>query len=158
RKRLGSGRTWRRQLEKWSAPGQELAKNLRRKTKSTDAVRLVLGALGPFGLDYSSFTLDDLEAPQAPEPSIVRPLIVTGPTAFLKAGDYATGIGSPRLVAWYLSEGGELGLRLAGDFEHTDRGEIRWSDGTLTEVKIEAQHRLATAVIEGAGWLFGTLV
>jgi hypothetical protein len=158
-RRLQRGHGWRERLDAWSAPGQDLGKSLRKRARNPATVRLVLDAVGPFGIDYSQFTLDELEAEQPPSPEFMRPLIINGPDAFLKAGDDPDDRPAPRVTSWYKSGGGTLALRLAGEFRSSDSGEIRWSDGRITPITIDASSRDARAPIDGPdGWSFGTCV
>jgi hypothetical protein len=161
-RRLKAGRDWRSRLDSWAVPSVDLAKSLRRKLGGeTRAVRKVQAAVGPFGIDYSQFTLDDLSDDEPLALSFARPLIVRGAAAALKGGDgdrRARYGAPPRLVAWFREPGGSLRLRLAGELEEGDRGEIRWRDGDIAPLALNDDGREASASIEGEGWRFGRAV
>ncbi|HXH07174.1 MAG TPA: hypothetical protein VNI83_11345, partial [Vicinamibacterales bacterium] len=158
--RLKEGRKWRSNLERWSEPGVDLAAQLR-KTLGGDvrAVRTVLGAVGPFGIDFGAVELEDLKATEAAVPAYARPLVVRGPEAVVKAGDEqrARRGARPRLIAWFRARG-QLAIRLAGDLGGGEKAEVRWADGDAAPLGVDQTAMEAVVDITHEGWRFGTLV
>lgn len=150
--RLARAARWRRDLERWSAPDEDIVRRLERKLGATaeEAITKVTAAVTPFGIDYRGFTLADLDEPRRRRPPrLRRPLQARGGTSSLSSGD--------ALAIWLPGGGGSVTLRTDGDLDGDERVEVRWGGGEVTAADV-ADDGTAELAIAHEGWRFGWLV
>jgi hypothetical protein len=152
RARLSKAASWRRKLERWAMPGEDFADRVRRELRADPATAEVVAASkAPFGIDFSTFELDDLEraAGAGRAPSSYRlPLEVGGARASLARGH--------SLAVW-LDRAGDVTLRLAGDLHGELIASVNWPDGRRSEAEVDAGDRVVRLGIQQPGWSFGEL-
>lgn len=150
--RLKRSATWRERLDRWSAPGQDLAERLTAEYGDATAPgrQKILEALTAFGLNYDAFTLEELpEAPPKDRLTIARPLRVRGAVAVA---------GRDGLVVW-LPGGGTFAILLKGTAGKSDQAIVRWRSSAPSDVEIDAgRHELRVHCAATADWLFGTIL
>jgi DNA translocase FtsK/SpoIIIE-like protein len=148
--RIARGARWRRDLARWSGPGEDLGRRLERALRpGAPGIERVLAAVGPLGLDYAGFTLDDLTPATAPEPlRFRRPLQVRGATSRISSGD--------ALAVWVPASSSEIAFRTAGDLQGGESLELRWSGSARSTVPVEADG-WATARVQHSGWRFAAV-
>ncbi|OBH47311.1 FtsK/SpoIIIE domain-containing protein [Mycobacterium mantenii] len=149
--RLRRGVNWRAKLERWSAPGQDLALQLTAAYGDAEAPgrKKILNAATAFGIDYSAFTLNDLpEALPKDRLTIARPVNVRGAVA-VAGGDS---------VALWLPGGGTFAILLKGTPSPADHATITWRGAQPDEAVIDAGRRELRIPCEASGeWVFGVL-
>jgi FtsK/SpoIIIE family len=149
--RLARSGERRGQLESWLAPGQNFEGALTAKYEEITNVGLarVLGAVTPFGLDYSAFTLDDLPEVrrQTRTVRLAYPLAVRGAAC--------ASLGT-RAAVWKPGGGG-FGVALSGAVTERNTASITWSDGRQADVEVVPGDREISITAEGDGWRFAQL-
>jgi hypothetical protein len=149
--RLRLGATWRERLERWSAPGQDLAERLTAVYGDATAPgrQAILKAATAFGLDYSAFTLNDLpEDAPADRLAIARPVRVRG----------AVAVAGREGAALWLPGGGTFAVLLRGTPGRNDEATISWDAAPSSKAVIDAgRHELRVSCDATAEWVFGTL-
>jgi hypothetical protein len=149
--RIVQSAKWRRDLDRWSGPGEDLRRNLERRLgPGSPGISKVLAAVGPLGLDYSAFTLSDLVRATTPQPlRFRRPLQSRGATSRISSGS--------SLAVWLPAGGGEIGFRTAGDLQGGEHLELRWS-GASPVVSPVSTDGWAAAAVPHTGWQFASAV
>jgi hypothetical protein len=151
--RLEQGARWRRDLGLWSLPDRDLATELTRHAGGvSDGIERVLRSRGPFGLDYSKFTLDDLPHQRAQgRASLVQPAQVRGAKAALASDDAA--------VIWLDPDEPGFSLAVSGKVQGA-RPKSSWHDGATPACSIDDGHMVLHTGVPGQGdegWWFGTI-
>lgn len=150
--RLRRGASWRERLDKWSAPGEDLAERLTAVYgDSTEPGRqVILSAATAFGLDYSAFTLDHLPlASPRDRLAIARPVRVRGAVAVA---------GRDGMAVW-LPRGGTFAVLLKGTPGRTDHATVAWGNAEPSDATIDPGRReLRVDCDATAEWVFGTIV
>lgn len=145
--RLKRGARWRRDLDKWSAPGEDLEGRLARKLEP-EAVAQILAAVEPFGINYGSFTLADLEEREEREPPrLRRPLSIGGAQSAVSSGN--------AVAIWLGADGGTIKVGVGGNLDGSETVELRWGDGDFVSTEVEGG--AAELEVRHDGWRFGTL-
>jgi FtsK/SpoIIIE family len=154
-RRLRRSARWRAQLDRWTAPGEDLAAKLGAAygDPGDERLRRVLAAVGPFGLDFSGFILADMPPTAAHDRlAVARPVRVLGAAA--ASHDDA--------VAAWLPGGGRLAILLKGQATRADSATVTWSDGSLDgEAVIDAARRelhIRCPAAPSGGWRYGQCI
>ena len=147
--RLNRSRRWRADLDRWSEPGSDLEAALRKRFGEAELLQTILDAVGPAGIDYSAFTLEQLEAAtKKGTPSVRRPL-----RGFKAAMTCINGF-----AVWLPEHGGELVFQTTGRLTGSG-AELNWTDGdrvigSVSPEVAEVAFRVSSSV---SGWRFGTV-
>lgn len=147
---LDTNARWRLAIDRALAPDKELGRELARQPGFNPAIMpTLINALGATGLDYSRFTLADLQRPPAAPVALARfaaPLDATGASA--------THTSARRLAAW-LPGGGDLHLALDRAPAPGQAVEAAWSTGETIACTIESSPPSAVlACPPGRAWKF----
>lgn len=149
--RMERGARWRSKLDGWATPGGDLDGRLAKQPSiSAGAASKVSSSLGPSGLDYSMFTLADVEGTATTVGlRFASPLHVTG------APVVATRVNGDHVLAVWLPGGsGRFSVRLVGDLLGTESASAAWR-GTSAEANIVGSELVVE--LQGSGWGSGTI-
>jgi hypothetical protein len=147
--RLQRSRDWRQRLDRWSEPSRNFEVLLQRNLGDTPLVDTILEAVGPGGIDYSRFTLDQLIGAQATDMISLR-RVVRGPVAAMLCTN------GP--AAWFNPGTSSLVVSVSGRLADTS-AELRWADGLSSAGTVDRErHELSFQVAGDEGtWRFGEL-
>lgn len=150
RARLRSGRSWRSLIETAAAtPSRSLEHHLRAKRASPEGAQKVANATGPRGIDWTAFTLADLESGQAAPPLELSPSSPVHGARLALVGARGS------VVAWLPSAGGDLTLNLNRALLDGERVTVRLGDTPLAAATIEATAVVGIPALPGRRWAFG---
>ncbi len=151
-RRLDKGAAWRADLEGWiSSPGVDLARRLAARRVSPAGVDAVLRARSVRGLDWSRFSLQDLQPTGSRAPLLLDPVNpVSGATLALINGDS---------VALWLPAGGEtVQFRLTRPLERGEQARLRWRSEPAAQLPGRGTAVTASVASPAVGeWRFGWL-
>jgi hypothetical protein len=154
--RLSTGAAWRRRLDERYASQSKSWETEARKLLAKVAphvVEKVIAAAGPFGLDYTAFTLTDLQQADTP------------PSA-LHASEYeparnarAALVSDASLVVWLDAGATALELALEREIVAGDSVAGAWADGSETSAGVEAGKAICALPLPAppSGWVFGRI-
>jgi hypothetical protein len=147
--RLQRGARWRERVAGWAAPGVDLDRALANQPTISDTVAAkISSSLGPHGLDFSSFTLAEIEGTAiVPGLKFASPLHITGAPAV------ATTVAGEAVIAVWLPGGsGTFRLRLTGTADGTETAAVTWHAGPA-RAELAADEMSVT--LSGSGWAAG---
>ena len=150
-RRLKLSAEWRANLDQWiNSPGTDLARKLSSKRVAQLGLDAVLNAQTVRGLDYSRFSLADLQSRGARKPALldgVNPV---------PAGAQLTIQKDSALAIWAPAAGGTVEFRMTRRLERNEQAKLRWRDEPA--IILEARGNAAFASIAPPGpdaWRFG---
>lgn len=122
--RLKRNRAWRTKIDRLAMPGQRLAEGLARAGVGADAIARIADSVGPAGIDYERFTLEDLEEGGGANLPLgfQRPLSASGIASQLSFGS--------TLIAWVDPSADGITLALANPAGPGDRAAAAWAGST----------------------------
>jgi hypothetical protein len=145
--RLSDARGWRTKLERFAEPGADLEGSIRKELGDAPVVDTIIASKGPRGIDYSAFTLGQLEAAQpAHPPRLRRP--VSGYKAQLTCAN--------GFAIWLEPAGSTLVMRATGNIAGA-RAEMTWADGETAATSLDETSSEVRVHMAGDGWRFGEL-
>jgi FtsK/SpoIIIE family len=149
--RLRRSARWRRDLDRWIGPSEDLERRLRRKLgPDGSGVEKVLGAVGPLGIDYSQFTLDDLAEHRVKNPlRLRRPVDIGGARSVISS--------SGGVACWLDPGGADITFMTSGDIDGGESIVLQWAGGSEAEAPVE-DDRSAVLQVRHDGWRFGRIV
>lgn len=160
RARLALSARWRARLDGWHDSAahtfsSEVRTYLEKRKVPESIIERVAGSTGPRGIDYSAFTLGELESTGAEAP----PLRLDGGHP-VQTGLRAARLDGRCLVAWSAAAGTTLVLALSRPAEAGDSIRWVWADGSQARTELKEESDAATVQLapEGRGpWRFGRL-
>lgn len=158
--RLARSASWRARLDRWHESAAytfagEARNYLGKRGVPQAVIERVAGSPGPLGVDYTAFTLADLES--VAEES--APLRLDGAQP-VQSGFRATRLDRGSLACWSAAAGATAVLALNRAAAAGDSIRWAWADGSHSHVELEEGSDFASAAVapEGRGpWRFGRI-